>query len=124
MARITVEDCLDRVDNRFQLVLIASQRARQLANGRDAHLPWDNEKPTVLALREIAEGHTSVEVLEEPAGPEPSEEFSEAEAEAEFKAEGEAAEEVGVAAGTDEAATEAPTAGEEAAEEPPAEGEA
>ena len=56
MARITVEDCLENVDNRFDLVLLASKRARQLANGVDPLLPWENDKPTVMALREIAEG--------------------------------------------------------------------
>ena len=55
MARITVEDCLDKVDNRFQLVLVASRRARQLAMGMQALVPWENDKPTVVALRELAE---------------------------------------------------------------------
>lgn len=54
MARITVEDCLSNVENLFQLVLLASQRARRLANGAEATLPLENDKPTVLALREIA----------------------------------------------------------------------
>ena len=56
MARITVEDCLENVANRFELVLLASRRARQLSKGADALLPEDNDKPTVIALREIAEG--------------------------------------------------------------------
>lgn len=57
MARVTVEDCLDKVDNRFQLVLLGSKRARQLSrHADDAKLPWNNDKPTVLALREIAAG--------------------------------------------------------------------
>lgn len=56
MARITVEDCLDHVDNRFDLVLVGSKRARQLANGVEPLLPWQNDKPTVMALREIADG--------------------------------------------------------------------
>jgi len=57
MARITVEDCLDKVDNRFELVMIASKRARQLAvGGKDPLVPEQGDKPTVLALREIAEG--------------------------------------------------------------------
>lgn len=56
MARITVEDCLENVDNRFDLVVLATKRARQLANGVDPLLPWENDKPTVMALREIAEG--------------------------------------------------------------------
>ncbi len=67
MARVTVEDCLDNVDNRFQLVLLATRRARQLANGRDALVPWENDKPTVVALREIAEGKVGREVLDTPA---------------------------------------------------------
>ncbi len=56
MARITVEDCLDNVDNRFELVLTATKRARQIANGADPLVEEDNDKPTVIALREIAEG--------------------------------------------------------------------
>lgn len=55
MARITVEDCLENVDNRFQLVLVAARRARQLSKGKEALVPWENDKPTVVALREIAE---------------------------------------------------------------------
>lgn len=55
MARVTVEDCLSKVDNRFELVLVASKRARQLANGKEPLVPWENDKPTVVALREIAE---------------------------------------------------------------------
>ena len=65
MARVTVEDCLRNVDNRFQLVLVATKRARQLANGSEAMLPWENDKPTVLALREIAAGLVDASVLEE-----------------------------------------------------------
>ncbi len=56
MARITVEDCLDQVDNRFELVLIAARRARELALGKEAFVPWENDKPTVVALREMAAG--------------------------------------------------------------------
>lgn len=56
MARITVEDCLEHVDNRFELVLLAARRARQISRGADAMLPEDNDKPTVIALREIADG--------------------------------------------------------------------
>ncbi|MCU7891443.1 MAG: DNA-directed RNA polymerase subunit omega [Candidatus Thiodiazotropha sp. (ex Ustalcina ferruginea)] len=56
MARVTVEDCMDYVDNRFDLVLLATKRARQLANGVEPFLPWEKDKPTVMALREIAEG--------------------------------------------------------------------
>ena len=70
MARITVEDCLEHVDNRFDLVLLASKRARQLVNGVDPLLPWNNDKPTVVALREIAEGVVTPAVVEEPEEPE------------------------------------------------------
>ncbi len=55
MARVTVEDCLKNVDNRFQLVLVASKRARQLSrHPEDSKVPWENDKCTVVALREIA----------------------------------------------------------------------
>jgi len=54
MARITVEDCLENVENRFQLVLVAAKRARQLTLGAEACIPKEHDKPTVLALREIA----------------------------------------------------------------------
>jgi DNA-directed RNA polymerase subunit omega len=71
MARITVEDCLDKVDNRFQLVMISSKRARQLqTGGKDAFVPADNDKPTVIALREIAEGFIDASIL--TARPAPS----------------------------------------------------
>ena len=65
MARITVEDCLQNVDNMFDLVLIAAARARRLANGAEASLEWENDKPTVMALREIAAGHVGPEILDE-----------------------------------------------------------
>jgi DNA-directed RNA polymerase subunit omega len=67
MARITVEDCLDNVDNRFQLVLVATRRARQLINGAEPLVPRENDKPTVIALREIAEGHVTNAILDEEA---------------------------------------------------------
>lgn len=58
MARVTVEDCLKVVNNRFDLVLIAAKRARQLMRGSvDSKVPWDNDKSTVVALREIASGY-------------------------------------------------------------------
>ncbi|MEM9172097.1 MAG: DNA-directed RNA polymerase subunit omega [Pseudomonadota bacterium] len=69
MARITVEDCLERVDNIFDLVLIAAKRARRLANGADATIEWENDKPTVIALREIAEGNVTAAILDEPDQP-------------------------------------------------------
>lgn len=56
MARITVEDCLNRIDNRFEMVLTATKRARQIANGADPMVEEENDKPTVIALREIADG--------------------------------------------------------------------
>ena len=65
MARVTVEDCLDKIPNQFDLTLVAAKRARQLARGAEAHLPWGNHKSTVLSLREIAEGHIDRAVLEE-----------------------------------------------------------
>jgi DNA-directed RNA polymerase subunit omega len=71
MARVTVEDCLENVDNLFQLVLLAAQRARRLANGAEATVPVDNDKATVLALREIAAGNITPEMLREPE-PEPA----------------------------------------------------
>ena len=54
MARVTVEDCLDQVENRFELVILAAKRARQIANGAEPTLEWDNDKPSVIALRELA----------------------------------------------------------------------
>jgi len=66
MARLTVEDCLDNVENRFELVLVAAQRARQLAMGAEPLVPLDNDKPTVLALREIAENLINKAILEAP----------------------------------------------------------
>jgi len=73
MARITVEDCLQNIDNLFQLVLVAAKRARRLANGAEPTVDWENDKPTVVALREIASGNIGVELLEEQeAPPEPT----------------------------------------------------
>jgi DNA-directed RNA polymerase subunit omega len=65
MARITVEDCLENVDNRFQLVLISSKRARQIMQGAEPHVERENDKPTVIALREIAEGFINKDILDE-----------------------------------------------------------
>jgi DNA-directed RNA polymerase subunit omega len=65
MARITVEDCLEHVDNRFELVLVATKRARQLSKGVEPLLPWENDKSTVMALREIAAGLIEPQTLEE-----------------------------------------------------------
>ncbi len=74
MARITVEDCLKNIDNLFDLVLLASKRSRQLANGAEARVEWQNDKPTVVALREIAEGQVTLDLLSEP-DPEPEPEI-------------------------------------------------
>jgi DNA-directed RNA polymerase subunit omega len=64
MARVTVEDCLDNVDNRFELVMLAAKRARQLATqGKDPLVDEESDKPTVIALREIAEGMITPELL-------------------------------------------------------------
>ena len=65
MARTTVEDCLENVENRFQLVLIASKRAREIAMGSDPLVERENDKPTVLALREIADGTIDLAELKE-----------------------------------------------------------
>jgi DNA-directed RNA polymerase subunit omega len=72
MARVTVEDCLNNVDNLFELVLLASARARRLANGAEATVPLDNDKVTVIALREIAEGNITAEMLIPPPEPPPA----------------------------------------------------
>jgi DNA-directed RNA polymerase subunit omega len=66
MARVTVEDCLKVIPNRFELTLVAAKRARDLAiGGKESLVDWENDKPTVVALREIAAGHTTFEVPEE-----------------------------------------------------------
>jgi DNA-directed RNA polymerase subunit omega len=65
MARITVEDCLEHVENRFDLVLLASRRARQISQGADPLVPPENDKPTVIALREIAENLINTSSMDE-----------------------------------------------------------
>lgn len=66
MARITVEDCLDHVENRFELVLVGTKRARQIAvGGKDPMVEEENDKPTVIALREIEEGYIKPNILDE-----------------------------------------------------------
>lgn len=65
MARLTVEDCLKHVQNRYKLVLLAAKRARQIALGADPLLPSDNDKPTVIALREIADNLVSSDNIDE-----------------------------------------------------------
>ena len=64
MARVTVEDCLENVANRFELVMVASKRSRQIATGgKEPMVPEESDKPTVLALREIAAGHVTAAIL-------------------------------------------------------------
>lgn len=71
MARITVEDCLDKVENRFELVMVASKRARALATGgQKARVQEDSDKPTVIALRELADGHVTRDEILNPPKPE------------------------------------------------------
>ena len=65
MARITVEDCQANIDNIFEMVLVAAKRARRLAHGADPMVELENDKPTVVALREIADGHVTPAILEE-----------------------------------------------------------
>ncbi len=67
MARVTVEDSLSQVNNRFDLVLIAARRARNISMGAEPMVPDDNDKPTVIALREIADGLVGDEILNEAA---------------------------------------------------------
>lgn len=65
MARVTVEDCLEKLPNQFELTLVAAKRARQLARGAEPHIAWGNHKSTVVSLREIADGSVDRSVLEE-----------------------------------------------------------
>ncbi len=65
MARITVEDCLENIENIFEMVLVAAKRARRVAHGADILVELENDKPTVVALREIAAGHITSSILEE-----------------------------------------------------------
>ena len=74
MARITVEDCLDKVDNRFELVMVASKRARAIATGgKDPLVSADSDKPTVIALRELADELITPEEIMRPKIEEPEE---------------------------------------------------
>jgi DNA-directed RNA polymerase subunit omega len=73
MARITVEDCLDNIENIFEMVLVAAKRARRVAHGAEPMVELENDKPTVIALREIAEGHVNPSILEEIDVPPPEE---------------------------------------------------
>jgi DNA-directed RNA polymerase subunit omega len=79
MARITVEDCLSNIDNIFEMVLVAAKRARRLAHGADPLVELENDKPTVVALREIADGHITPAILEEIEQP-ATDEFMQTEA--------------------------------------------
>lgn len=74
MARVTVEDCLEHVDNRFELVLQAAKRARKISLGAEPLVPLENDKPTVVALREIAQGLIKKEMLEDTPLVAPAEE--------------------------------------------------
>jgi DNA-directed RNA polymerase subunit omega len=75
MARVTVEDCLKHVENRFELVLLASKRARQIATGgKDPLVEWENDKPTVVALREISAELITPSNIDTPDKPELPEE--------------------------------------------------
>lgn len=65
MARVTVEDCIDVEPNRFNLIIMAAQRARQIANGADTLVDEESDKPTVIALREIAEGKVDQENIQQ-----------------------------------------------------------
>ncbi|HEX4911569.1 MAG TPA: DNA-directed RNA polymerase subunit omega [Permianibacter sp.] len=66
MARVTVQDAVEKCGNRFDLVLLSAKRARQLATGgKDPKVEWDNDKPTVVALREIEEGLIDAEFVEQ-----------------------------------------------------------
>ncbi len=67
MARITIEDCLDRIPNRFELTLAATNRARQVTSGSTPLVEADRDKPTVIALREIAAGKVGIEMLHKSA---------------------------------------------------------
>ena len=84
MARVTVEDCLENVNSRFDLVIKAAKRARAISMGSNPLVPWENDKPTVVALREIAEGlepaepKTDEEALMDAFADEDSSETSEA----------------------------------------------
>ncbi|MFO1281163.1 MAG: DNA-directed RNA polymerase subunit omega [Burkholderiales bacterium] len=69
MARITIEDCLERIPNRFELTLAATNRARQISAGSTPMLDADRDKPTVIALREVAAGKVGIEMLHKPAPP-------------------------------------------------------
>jgi len=120
MARITVEDCLENVDNRFELVMVSSKRSRQLqTGGKDPLVAVDNDKPTVLALREIAEGLIDASILvAKPPSVELEELADEAAEAVEKVAEAEAEAEKTVEAAATEETAEEPAKTED--KEPPA----
>lgn len=72
MARITIEDCLARIPNRFELTLAATNRARQITAGSAPLLDADRDKPTVIALRELAAGKIGIEMLHTKPAPPPT----------------------------------------------------
>jgi DNA-directed RNA polymerase subunit omega len=72
MARITIEDCLARIPNRFELTLAATNRARQITAGAAPLLDADRDKPTVIALRELAAGKIGIEMLHKTQPPQPT----------------------------------------------------
>ncbi len=119
MARITVEDCLENVDNRFELVMVSSKRSRQIqTGGKDPLVSVDNDKPTVLALREIAEGLIDASILLPKP---PSVELEEMSAEADEETSAEAAGESIEAVAIKEDSTEQPLGQKEEKEPPTAE---
>jgi DNA-directed RNA polymerase subunit omega len=73
LARITGEDCLDNIENIFEMVLVAAKRARRVAHGAEPMVEFENDKPTVVALREIAAGHVTPAILAEIEMPQTSE---------------------------------------------------
>ena len=84
MARLTIEDCLETINNRYDLVVLATKRARQLAFGADPLVEEDNDKPTVIALREIAEGLVTLDNIDEIGRPTPLDEFEDNQEEVSF----------------------------------------
>jgi len=84
MARLTIEDCLETVNNRYDLLILATRRARQIAFGADPLVEEDNDKPTVIALREIAAGLVTLDNIDEIGRPVPLDEFEDSEEDVSF----------------------------------------
>ncbi|HSR63022.1 MAG TPA: DNA-directed RNA polymerase subunit omega [Gammaproteobacteria bacterium] len=84
MARLTIEDCLETVNNRYDLLILATKRARQIAFGADPMVEEDNDKPTVIALREIAAGLVTLDNIDEIGRPAPLDEFEDSEEDVNF----------------------------------------